>query len=88
MHNDYQRAPNEPTGSNTTASAIPYDPETLSPACTLTPDPQGHIAADTGTDTDTDVDTDNDVDLTDYAAFQRCLTAKNIPADPACPGIP
>ncbi len=62
-----------------TGPAVPYDPATLpqsEPGCTLTPDGNGHIAAD--------FDADADVDQSDFGVFQRSWTGPDVPADPNC----
>jgi len=62
-----------------TGPAIPYNlaelPES-DPGCTLTPDGNGHIAAD--------FDEDNDVDQSDFGSFQRCYSGAGSTADSAC----
>jgi hypothetical protein len=44
--------------------------------CFLTPDAQGHIAAD--------LDADGDVDQDDFGLFQRCFSGPTGLADPNC----
>ena len=62
-----------------TGPAIPYNPASLpqpAPGCTLTPDGNGHIAAD--------FNDDGDVDQSDFGIFQRCLSGPDVAADPSC----
>ncbi len=62
-----------------TGPAVPYDPATLpqsEPGCTLTPDGNGHIAAD--------FDKDDDVDQSDFGILQRGYSGAGRPADPNC----
>ncbi len=62
-----------------TGPAVPYNPAALpalEPGCTLTPDGNGHIAAD--------FDEDNDVDQSDFGSFQRCYSGQGNPANPDC----
>ncbi|GMU24258.1 MAG: hypothetical protein AMXMBFR13_43330 [Phycisphaerae bacterium] len=62
-----------------TGPAIPYAPASLPeppPGCTMTPDAQGRIAADT--------DEDGDVDQADFGAFQSCFGGADTPPPPGC----
>ncbi len=53
-----------------TGPAIPYDPNGLPAGCTLQPDAEGRILADT--------DRDGDVDQDDFGVLQACLTGPGV----------
>ncbi|NLE59425.1 MAG: hypothetical protein GX616_13770 [Planctomycetes bacterium] len=62
-----------------TGPGVAYNPAALpepEPGCTLTPDDNGHVTADS--------DKDGDVDQIDFGVFQRCYSGENVPANRSC----